>query len=217
MKRLSLSGNALKIIAMITMTLDHVGVQLLPQYPLLRILGRLALPIYGYMIAEGCRHTKSRKRYLLRLAAMAALCQLVYFIAMGSLYMCILVTFSLSICLIWAWESEKKAWLAPPVTAAVFFLCVILPELVPEFYIDYGLPGVMLPVLIYFGKNKAAALSAGLLLLALAIGGNQWCAFAALPLLMLYNGQRGTARIGGLFYWYYPIHLAVIYLVSLLL
>ena len=88
-----LTGNQLKIIAMLTMTCDHVGLQLLPQWGFLRILGRLALPIYAWMIAEGCRHTRSRKKYLLRLASLAALCQIVYFIAMGSLYMCILVTF----------------------------------------------------------------------------------------------------------------------------
>ena len=70
-----LSGNGLKIIAAISMLLDHMGLMLFPRVTLFRILGRLALPIYGYMIAEGCRHTKSRKRYLLRLAAMAALCQ----------------------------------------------------------------------------------------------------------------------------------------------
>ena len=95
-----LTGNQLKILAMIAMTCDHVGLQLLPQYPILRLIGRLALPIYGYMVAEGCRQTRDRKNYLLRMAAMALLCQVVYFFAMGSLYQCILVTFSLSICLI---------------------------------------------------------------------------------------------------------------------
>ena len=215
--RWGLTGNQLKIIALITMTCDHVGLQLLPQWGFLRIIGRLALPIYAWMIAEGCRHTRSRKKYLIRLASMAALCQGVYFFAMESLYMCILVTFSLSVCLIRAWDSPKKPWIPAVVTAAVFFLCIALPELLPGFEIDYGLPGVMLPVLIYFGKNKIAAVSAGLLLLALATGGNQWWAFAALPLLMLYNGQRGKHNIGVLFYWYYPVHLAVIYLLSLIL
>ena len=206
-----LTGNQLKIIAMITMTCDHVGLQLLPGIPLLRILGRLALPIYAWMIAEGCRHTRSRKNYLLRLASMATLCQLVYFFAMGSLYMCILVTFFLSVCLIWVWEEGKKPWLAPLVTVAVFFLCVTLPRLLPGFYVDYGLAGVLLPVLIYFGKPKVLFLCIGLGLLALSSGGVQWWAFAAVPALMAYNGQRGR-----LFYWYYPIHLAVIYLLSLL-
>lgn len=57
--RFGLSGNQLKLIALATMTLDHVGAYLLPQVLFLRILGRLSLPIYAYMIAEGCRHTRS--------------------------------------------------------------------------------------------------------------------------------------------------------------
>jgi len=212
-----LTGNQLKLIAMITMTCDHVGLQLLPGWPFLRILGRLALPIYAWMIAEGCRHTRSRKRYLLRLASLAALCQIVYFFAMGSLYMCILVTFSLSVCLIWSWEQKKRPWLGPVVTAGVFFLCAVLPKLLPGFYVDYGLAGVLLPVLVYFGRSRIRSLCCGLLLLALAGGANQWWAFAAVPLLMLYNGQKGKANIGRLFYWYYPAHLALIYLISLIL
>jgi len=212
-----LTGNQLKLIAMLTMTCDHVGLQLLSGWPFLRILGRLALPIYAFMIAEGCRHTSSRKKYLLRLASLAALCQVVYFFAMGSLYMCILVTFSLSVCMIWAWEQKGRPWLGPAVTAAVFFLCVVLPELLPGFFIDYGLTGVLLPVILYFGTHKILALTLGLALLGLAWGGNQWWAFAAVPLLMLYNGQRGKHNMGKLFYWYYPAHLVVIYLISLIL
>ena len=214
-----LTGNQLKIIAMIAMTCDHVGLQLLPQFPILRVIGRLALPVYAYMIAEGCRHTRDRRKYLLRLASLAALCQIVYFVAMGSLYQCILVTFSLSVCLICLADDWRrgKHWRFFGALGVVFFLCVVLPELWQgtDFAIDYGLPGVLLPLFIYLGSMKG--LSLGLVLLALSTGGTQWFALAALPLLMRYNGQRGTANIGRLFYWYYPAHLVVIYGLSLLL
>ena len=215
MKRLSLSGNALKILAMIAMTCDHVGLQLLPQVTALRWIGRLALPIYAFLIAEGCRHTRSFPKYLTRMAAMGLLCQGVYLAAMDSLYMCILVTFSLSISLIWAWKSGKTP-IAVAVTALVFFLCVVLPDLVPGFEIDYGLPGVLLPVLIYFGKPMPVFLSLGLAILGFAIGGRQWFAFAAVPILLLYNGKRGKHNLGKFFYWYYPLHLAAIYGISLI-
>ena len=52
-----LTNNQLKLIALVTMTLDHIGVVLFPQAQWLRIVGRLAFPIFAYMIAEGCRHT----------------------------------------------------------------------------------------------------------------------------------------------------------------
>jgi len=222
-----LTGNQLKIIAMIAMTCDHVGLQLFPQLTWLRWIGRLALPVYAYMIAEGCRHTRSRKKYLLRLASMAALCQIVYFFAMNSLYQCILVTFSLSVSIICIvdglsrLEGARRLFVGPLASIAVAagscFVCFILPLLVEGFAIDYGIWGVMLPVMLYYGKKKWVWLTAGLVLLAFAYGGDQWLALAAVPLLQCYNGQRGAANIGRLFYWYYPLHLVVIYGISLIL
>lgn len=220
LSRFGLTGNQLKVIAMIAMTCDHAGLQIFPRFFWLRILGRLAMPIYAYMIAEGCRHTRNRKKYLLRLLGMGVLCQVVYFAAMGSLYMCILITFSLSVILIGlldAVEREKnsRTWgnlLAG--TVLVFFLCDVLPELLPrtDYAVDYGLPGVLLPVLIYGAGTRG--LLVGLALVALNYGGIQWLAFLAVPLLLAYNGQRGKAKLGTLFYWYYPVHLVVIYGIS---
>lgn len=218
-----LTGNQLKLIAMFAMTCDHVGMQLFPQALWLRMIGRLAMPVYAYMIAEGCRHTRDRKKYFLRLFGMGMLCQLVYFVALGSLYQCILITFSLSvllICLMDAVEKEKanKNWaklLAGTIFA--FFLCTVLPDLLPntDYEVDYGLPGVLLPVLIYGAGTRGLLL--GLALVAMQYGGVQWLAFLAVPLLLAYNGQRGTANLGRLFYWYYPLHLVVIYGLGLIM
>lgn len=225
-KSAGLSGNQLKILAMIAMTCDHVGIQLLPQFRILRLIGRLSLPIYAYMIAEGCRYTHDRKQYLLRLATLAALCQIVYFISMRSLYQCILVTFSLSIVTIFAMDHAIKRQDRPSFALAVaavagdLLLCLVLPRRLPGFGIDYSLAGVMLPVLVYFGETKwqkLLFLAAGLALVALDYGGIQWLAFLALIPLAAYSGRRGTWKIGRLFYWYYPIHLAVIYGISLLI
>lgn len=219
------TGNQLKVMAMVSMTLDHIGLQLLPQWTILRVLGRLALPIYAYMIAEGCRHTHDRRRYFLRIAVLAALCQVVYYAAMGSVYMSILVTFSLSILLIYAIENfQQKRDNAARVLAfgtllGIFFLCVVLPELWKgtDFAIDYGIAGVLLPVLVYFGSEKTKYLTAGLILLGFGYGGVQWFALAAVPLLGMYNGRRGEKNIGKWFYLYYPLHLVVIHGISLIL
>lgn len=219
------TGNQLKVLAMISMTLDHIGMLLLPRWTILRILGRLAMPIYAYMIAEGCRHTRSRKRYFLRIAALAALCQGVYWFAMKSLYMSILVTFSLSVILICAVDNYQKKrdrasqLLAFGTLLGIFFLCVALPELLPgtDYAIDYGIAGVLLPVLVYFGGEKTKYLTAGLILLGLGYGGIQWFALAAVPLLGMYNGRRGEAKLGSWFYLYYPLHLVVIHGISRIL
>ena len=221
MKKRRLSGNALKILAMIFMTCDHVAVELLPDWDFLRIIGRLAMPIYAYMIAEGCRFTHDRKKYLWRLSSLALLCQVVYFFAVGSLYQCILVTFSLSVCLIWALETSPKSW-GLLVFLASAFLCEGLPVLLKgtDFAVDYGIVGVCLPSLVYFGRTREEKLlgfTVGLVLLALQYGGIQWFGLGAVPLLMLYSGERGKLSIGRLFYFYYPAHLVVIYGLSLLL
>lgn len=222
--KLGFTNNQLKIIAMIAMLIDHIGAYLFPQVRWLRIIGRLAYPIFAYMIAEGCHHTKSRIRYFLQMAGLAAICQLVDYIARGSVYQCILVTFSLSILLIGAIENFQKnrdrvsQILAFGALLVVFFLCVALPELLPgtDFDIDYGIAGVLLPVLVYFGSEKTKYLTVGLFLLGFGYGGIQWFALAAVPLLGMYNGQRGEKKLGVWFYLYYPLHLLVLHGISLI-
>ena len=221
--KLGLTGNQLKFLALVTMTCDHVGVSLFPQAGWLRIIGRLALPVFAYMIAEGCRYTRSRGRYFGSIALMGLGCQIVYFCFMGSLYQCILVTFSLSVGLIylmdWA-EGAMKIPVALVGTATVWFLTGVLPGMLPatDFRIDYDFWGVMLPVLIYLAKDRKQALvllAAGVTMLAFHFGGNQWYGLLTVPLMALYDGTRGKANIKRLFYLYYPAHLAAIYLLSL--
>jgi len=219
MDKPSLTSNQLKILAMITMTVDHIGAYLLPQYHILRMIGRLAFPIYAYLIAEGCAHTRDRRRYLLQMGGMALICQLVYFFAMGSLYQCILVTFTLSILLIYAIDSGSPL-LGAGMFLAVLFLTGFLPNRLPGFYIDYSLWGVLTPVAAYLGRNKREKLLfCGILLALLAAdhsGFTQWLGLLSLIPLALYNGKRGKARIKWFFYLYYPLHLVAIYAIGFL-
>ena len=177
---------------MVAMTVDHVGMVLFPQYRILRILGRLAMPIYAYMIAEGCRYTHDPKKYLLRLLGLGLACQVVYFFAMGSLYQCILITFSLSVMVIYSLDWAKKQGSLPTFLVAiaaactVWLLCEFLPTLLPgtDFAIDYNFFGVFLPVLVWLGKTKKHRLllfSAGLILLSLDCGNLQWFCLATIP------------------------------------
>lgn len=193
------------------MTIDHIGVQLFPDLIILRIIGRLAFPIFAYMIAEGCLYTKNKRKYLLTISITALFCQLVYFFAERSLDQCILVTFSLSIMLIYIIK-RKNFVLSFLSIWGVFFLTEI-------FNIDYGFCGIILPLFIYFANsktNKLIACVASLILLNIVMGGVQWYSLFAIPLLALYNGKRGKLNLKYLFYIYYPLHLAVIYLISLI-
>ena len=218
--RFGLTGNQLKMFALLTMTIDHIGAILLPQYRFLRIIGRLAMPVYAFMIAEGCHYSHDRSAYFLRLAGLAVVCQLVYGFVGRSLYQCILVTFSLSVGLICTLEKARNKQTsgsilaAAALFAAAWFLCERLSLFVPGFHVDYGIWGVLLPVIVYFGGRDIAAFAIGTLLLCLSLGGLQWWSMLTIPIVALYNGQRGTRRLGLLFYLYYPAHLAVLYALS---
>ena len=65
LKRLTLSGNALKIIACVSMFIDHASLMLFPEIIWLRYIGRLAFPIFAFLISEGCRYTKNKLNYFL--------------------------------------------------------------------------------------------------------------------------------------------------------
>ena len=223
-----LSGNQLKLLAMLTMTVDHIGFILLPQYEILRIIGRLSMPIYAFLIAEGCRYTRNRVKYLLTILAVAVLCQVVAYITTGTLYLCILVTFSLSICLIYLVDNflrKPTVWSVLAGLAGFFaarFICQTLPDLLPgtDFAIDYGYVGVLLPVCAYLGKTiwqKLGWTALWLVCLCATYGGIQWYAMLSLPLLAMYNEKRGKYAMKYLFYAYYPAHTAILYLIAMVI
>ena len=227
-----LSGNALKLIAAAAMTIDHVGMLFFPRVIWLRLVGRLAFPIFAYMIAEGCRYTRSRLRYFLTMAALAALCQGVYFAVDGSLYLSVLVTFSLAIPVICALQSFREAlteghrlravWTVAALISAVALVWCLNRVLT----IDYGFWGCMLPVFpALFQARRGTApinpkldrkevhvlcLGLGLVLLSRSLGGVQSWSLLSLPLLLFYSGCRGRGDLKYFFYIFYPAHLALL-------
>lgn len=221
-----LSGNQLKILALLAMTCDHAGLLLLPQYPILRGIGRLAFPIFAWFIAEGCRYTKNRGRYFSMIAVLALFCQAVSFLYAGSLYQTILVTFSISILWIFAVDRAQRIgtwgawWIAGSVGGVSFFLSEILPLWVrgSGFAIDYGFWGIFFPLAVWLAEGYWSRLAAAALVLAvLSLSDGvliQWFSLFALFPLALYNGQRGTWNLKYLFYIYYPLHLVVLHLLK---
>lgn len=223
-----LTGNMLKLIGIIAMTIDHIGLILLPQYDILRILGRIVFPIFAYMIAEGCRYTKDRKKYLEGMICLAIICQAGAFVFAKSIDMCIIVTFVFSITLIYlidymiAKRDTKSFLIGIFAFLAIYFVCEMLPNAIKQtsFSVDYGFFGVITPVFVYLGKNKKekiAMLTFASILLASHFGGIQWYALLAIVLIMMYNGKRGKANIKNMFYIYYPAHIAAIYLIDRIL
>ena len=212
-----LTGNMLKLIAALSMLLDHMGILLFPQQVWLRIAGRLAFPIFAYMIAEGCRYTRSRARYLGLMAVLAAIYQAVYYLFNGDLYFSILVTFSLSILTIYALDACKAK--ANPISiCALLFALLIVWWLNDKFTIDYGFWGCMAPVFASLPANtrydrpgiRLGCFALGLVLLSVDSFAIQYYCLLSLPLLMLYNGKRGKCNLKYFFYIFYPAHLVVL-------
>lgn len=229
------TNNQLKIIAMVCMALDHIGLLFFPNEEIFRILGRIAFPIFAYMIAEGCRYTKNRAKYLGLIAAMAVAFQVVYFVAMQSLYQGILVTFSLAIITIYAIDGilkSKKLWTILASVASLAFVAAfvfVLPSLLTgtDFDIDYGLWGILLPLAVYYLPNRLwRTVGMALLLLAraihytvfpVALGLLQWFSLISVALLALYNGERGKVKMKYVFYIFYPAHLVILYGIAILI
>lgn len=214
--KLDLTGNKLKIIAAVSMLIDHIGLIFLPHLTILRILGRLAMPIFAYMIAEGCRYTKNKLRYFLGVFTLGVLCQVVYMLAGGGWYLCIPLSFSLSILLIFALQGffrVSKLW-----AFALIAGIALVYRLTCLVHLDYGFWGCMLAVFAAVPMQwdvldrRWSVLTMGVAMIPLAqyLGGVQWWSFLALPFLLLYNGNRGKLRMKYFFYIFYPAHLGLL-------
>lgn len=219
-----LNSNILKLSALAFMTVDHIGYILLNNYLPFRIIGRLAFPIFAYMIAEGCAHTKNRRKYFLTVFLTGAFFQIIYSLITSSLSLNILLTFSVSIALIYIfdWARAVKIRIAYSVPClviiSVFLISYILPPLTNGFFkFDYGFIGILIPVALYFTKNKKlrlAVLSVLLVFLSLGSSPIQFFSLLSVPMLALYNGNRGKHKLKYLFYIYYPAHLLLLYLIK---
>ena len=77
-----MTGFHLKLIALTTMFIDHIGAVFFPQVTLLRVIGRISFPLYAFLIAEGCRYTRNRGRYALGLGVFALISEIPYDLAL---------------------------------------------------------------------------------------------------------------------------------------
>lgn len=201
-----MTGFQLKLLAMLAMTADHIGAVFFPEIPLLRWIGRLAMPVLCFFSGEGLRHTRSPRRYLLRLTGFALLSELPFDLAFyGGIewgHQNVYFTLALGLLALWAIQSRgMEGWLLA-LTAA------LAAELLG---CDYGMYGVLLILLLDRFHRARSEQLAGAALLNLAFFGlqTQTLSLIALPLLWLYNGKRGRDD-RRLFYLYYPAHLCVL-------
>lgn len=214
----------LKIVAVVTMLLDHIGYA--AGITALRCVGRLAFPIYAFLIGNGLRHTSSPGRYLGRLLLLALLSQIPYTLFLYDTVslqkLNIFFTLALGLAALLALERCPSPAGKLLVCGAALALVLGLESVAP---LDYGPRGVLLIVALYYCTGPIATTAVFALVYYLPLWETlllqqsppmgQWrslWALLALPLLFCYNNQPGRSSkvLQWSFYLFYPVHLLVL-------
>lgn len=229
--RLRLNGSVLKLIAVITMLIDHIAVVFLSTqfdkiayinilhrnisvfqiYQLMHGIGRIAFPIYCFLLVEGFLHTHDRKKYGISLLVFALVSELPFDLAFygeltpatQNVFFTLLLGF-LGLC---AYEMFRDSW--KELLLSLFILYVLTLGL----NTDYGVKGFGLILLMYvLRENRVLQAVAGCCILS-----GTWKCIPAFLAINLYNGERGFIKGKALkytFYAFYPVHLLVLYLIK---
>ncbi len=218
-----MNRRTLKIIALITMTIDHIGMILFPHERLFRIIGRISFPIFSYFVAEGAKYTSSRLKYILLMAACEGVCLLGYYIERKEIYFSIMMTFIISVVIISFYDIflkySKKGGTVTILSFAGFgAVLYIVAQICVKWGIMYGFWGCVMPLMAYMREDKFGSILFFTLGIYLQSDGSslQSWALMAVPLLLMYDGKKiKTKKWEKYFYYiYYPLHIGVLYLIG---
>ena len=242
--RLQITSTALHILAMALMLCDHLWGTVVPGNDWLTCIGRLAFPIFAFMLVEGYFHTRNLKKYVLRLLIFALLSELPFNLAIGSrwfypIHQNVLWSFLLSIGLIHLNEkarSKGKLWLQL-LTALTTTMFGALLGLITM--LDYYHAGVLTVLVFYFFRQRKWWSFLGQLICLWYInvemlGGlgyelqlwghnfflpQQGFALLALLPIWLYRGKQGFHNkfLQYTYYAFYPVHLLILGILKILL
>ena len=211
----------LKIIACVTMFIDHLSYGLFGKMTWLNYIGRIAFPIFAFQIVEGYTHTKNLKKYFARLAIFAVISEIPFYllhsIASEGFALNVMFTLLLGLFCIWIWDKCPNKF---------YSVCIIaITCVVAEFSkMDYGYWGVLLVFIFYLFRNNKTALAfafVGMITLKYAPNMIKYGLYEKIVLLyfgtltaiipiLLYNGKQGP-KIKYFLYIFYPVHLILLY------
>ncbi len=152
-------NDLLKIIAIVTMLIDHVGVLLLPELDILRTIGRISFPIFCFFIANGFRYTSDRKKYFTRILIFAFISQIPYMFLnydakFEPLHFNVLFLFAYSIIVLHFIDKFRdKKVLATLITIVLIAIPVILKFNIAGFMFSYNYYGILLVIIFYVFHN----------------------------------------------------------------
>lgn len=211
----------LKWLAMIAMLIDHVGAMVIapwltatgggayPEidwgtlYMAMRLIGRLAFPIFCFLIVEGYHHTSNVQRYARRLFMFALISEIPFNLGVNQTWLDfdhqnVFFTLLAGLLAIWGWERLDGRFQRLSAVAVL----IIVPELL---HTDYGAYGVVMILLLHWLRpNRLLQVAVGAL-----INLAQMTAPLAFIPIYFYNGQKGRGNAKWL-YWFYPVHILVL-------
>ena len=241
--RHGLNGNQLKLIAVISMLCDHAAIRLLAYglipalyvagkdtvaecwnqaFWILRSVGRMAFPIYVFLLTEGFCHTRNRRRYALRLGVFALISEIPFdLLVYGKIWdihsQNVFFTLFLGVLMLTAVD-----WIGRNTDAAhsqYRQMAVVVGAALLAWFLrtDYDAAGIMLiAVLFWFRLTPDTACLAGFVLMAAAEFRPVYIPGLAVSFFLIrcYNGTRGSWKGKWFFYLVYPVHLLVLYGIS---
>lgn len=216
----------LKMIALVSMCIDHLGYFLYKGLSNFNYIGRLAFPIFAYQITEGYEHTRDLKKYFLRLFLFSLISQIPFMLFLQSVNISpmrlnIFFTLFLGLLCILVYDKFKHKL----ASIALIALIAVLGELLR---VDYGYWGVLLIFVFYLCKNNKLLMAFAFLGMCLIeyfygifinfnLTSALLCLFTFLSIvpILLYNGKLGL-KTKRLLYVFYPGHLLVLWIASLI-
>jgi len=210
-----LNGLILKIIALSTMIIDHYGAIFQPSEMTFRMIGRLAFPLYCFLLVEGFIHTKDIKKYGLRLLAFAIISEIPFDYAFyGGLHwehQNIFFTLFIGLAAMYLIENNKATVNnAPLIAIGAAATATLLAT-------DYNFIGIIYILSFYYSRNlpimRRMSVVAAVIFVTnyLSTGWIQQYSLLALPIILMYNNKPGPKNkpLQYIFYWAYPLHLFI--------
>lgn len=226
-----INGFLLKLIAILTMLIDHIGAVLYPDQMIFRYIGRIAFPIFVFLIVEGFYHTRNIRKYELRLLVFAFISEIPYDLAFNDAVLefqsqNVFFTLFLGLLMMDLMKKVKEQHWKSILILVIFVVAAALLKT------DYDAGGILLVYFFYRFRSQPIITYAALGGISLFIFGpvECWSLLAVIPLL-LYNGERGFRQDGKiygggadgagavfikyLFYVFYPAHLLILHFLSM--
>ena len=215
-----ISGSTLKLIAIFTMLIDHTaatvilqminngigGQTLIDIYWVMRSIGRMAFPVFCFLLVEGFKYTHSREKYAARMFIFALISEIPFDLAINNTVLefksnNVFFTLLLGLLAITVLDWLKSVDKIEKASSAVKWFFVTLIRCI-----------VMVSVVYLLSSNRDVAFAVAVILLGLFSGTIEFFALFMLIPLRYYNGKRGIS-LKYVFYAFYPVHLFVLYLI----